>query len=432
MFSSATSFATSTSTAAASTKRSFETTAAREPGKHVKRSRFATSPDGREADVSISDGIDPGKSSSGLALVDASVVSINDTNLDDTNLDVFDDLEIVEDMLLPALPDLMLGAAMPSEISIDDLSFPDMCDALLNDISSVDTNLAGDGVEWMESFADLADIYMNDKIVIENVTCEDEVPVRSLKEDVENRVSLCNFFPHLITSLYNLPVCDNPICNLHCNVGQIYCMKCKECGQLAAVEADKEVRQELERGLEDVEDIGAHSTDDVATGVSSEHAKAVMESDNYKQLLRNPCKSPRNGASAYSNSTAVRNQLGNGIFPLGFRSFVLSSQRSFQLHLIPPIVHVLLHAFGYKKKDHAPLRELICAMILNGKLPLGNRFFFTRVESVIEILKESDWDIASKTLHEHTSIVIWATLSLLDLLAYGETYSMLDLLSNIF
>eukprot|EP00984_Skeletonema_dohrnii_P017777 scaffold8163_cov106-Skeletonema_dohrnii-CCMP3373.AAC.1 len=76
---------------------------------------------------------------------------------------------------------------MPSEISIDDLSFPDMCDALLNDISSVDTNLTGDGVEWMESFADLADIYMNDKIVIENVTCEDEVPVRSLKEDRSRR-----------------------------------------------------------------------------------------------------------------------------------------------------------------------------------------------------------------------------------------------------
>ena len=268
----------------------------------------------------------------------------------------------------------------------------------------------------------LADIYMGDVLICNDTAGRagvDEVQVKPLQEDISTRISLGNFLTHFITKTCNLQECENPSCNLYCYADDLHCKKCKECGYGLVLNRPP--------STPDIE-----PTDDNVTGVSEDDAKVVMESNAYKQLIKTPSKSPRKGLTAHSNSTAVRNQLGNGISPLGSTKMLLSWQRSFQLHLIPPFVFVLMSAFGYEKNLHQPLRELICSMILSEQLPSGSSFFFTRLLKLTDIVKENEWDIDMKEVHKHVSVIIWATLFLLDLLAYGESYSMLDMLANIF
>ncbi len=351
---------------------------------------------------------------------------------------------VVFDALMP-LPHGGRDAADPSVVSEDnDANFDGMDPMVLDALMSLphgpdtDPSVAGDDIALMlgvnmpsegQGLDEFVDAFGNedtdlDRMINDPNKCDDEVPVQPLVEDVSNRFSLGNFLPHIIRSVYNLQMCETPSCNLHCYDDKKYCTKCEECG-----EGSLSIRPAL-----DVEDIAAHPTDDNATGVSEEDAKAVMNSNLYEWLFENPCESPRKGVTAYSNSRAVRNQLGNGILHLGFSNMILSWQRSFQLHLIPPIVYVLMRAFGYEGKQHAPLRELICNMVLHEKLPFGNSFFFTRIEKLIEIVREMEGRVidTKKEVHEHVSVIIWASLFLLELLAYGESYSILDLLANNF
>jgi len=126
----------------------------------------------------------------------------------------------------------------------------------------------------------------------------------------------------MMSTLSNLQVCENPSCNLYCHRDDRNCNKCNECGY--------GLLSHRPPPTPDIE----HAYDVNATGVSEGDAKVVMELNAYKRLIKSPCKSPKKGPRAYSNSTAVWNQLCNGISPLGSTKMLLSWQRSFQLHLI--------------------------------------------------------------------------------------------------
>eukprot|EP00985_Skeletonema_marinoi_P024228 scaffold16734_cov130-Skeletonema_marinoi.AAC.1 len=83
--------------------------------------------------------------------------------------------------------------------------------------------------------------------------------------------------------------------------------------------------------------------------------------------MTKPCHSPasRRNGNAYERFFAVDNL---GDFNSNFQNIVGSKGRDHQISSIPLIVYVMMLALGFEKSE-VELREAICGMILEEKVP---------------------------------------------------------------
>ena len=236
-----------------------------------------------------------------------------------------------------------------------------------------------------------------------DITHDSEDKEKSTKP---KNVGVVFFLGHFASVKNNLPRCTSVECNLCCEApGEIYCRDCKFKSAAAYVPSNNNAE-----GIND-DDAGL-----------AEGNRGVTESVEYAALMSKPCHSPasRRNGNTYERFFAVDNL---GDFNSNFQNIVCSKGRDHQISSIPLIVYVMMLALGFEKTEKE-LREVICGMILEEKVPKYNNFIFNRLEKLGPMSRNKD-------ALKRVSVVVWASMFALDLLAYAESSNEVDKLANV-
>ena len=243
--------------------------------------------------------------------------------------------------------------------------------------------------------------------IINQVVKEKSTNTASLRDLKAKEVGVILFLAHFASVKNNLPGCTSDVCNLCCEApGEIYCRECKF-KSAAYVPSNNNAE-----GIND-DDAG------LAKGIAN---RSVIKSGEYAALMSKPCHSPasRRNGNTYERFFAVDNL---GDFNSNFQNIVGSKGRDHQISSIPLIVYVMMLALGFEKSE-VELREAICGMILEETVPKYNNFIFNRLQRLGPMSR-------NKNLLKRVSVVVWASLFALDLLAYTESSNEVDKLANV-
>ena len=262
--------------------------------------------------------------------------------------------------------------------------------------------------------------------------------VKSLSQTLKDGpTSLCNVLISILSILFCLVPCATKDCNLFAQKGGKHCMKCANEQGDDEVEDASVKRSDISpteglQGDDEVEDTTAEWSDNPpSVGVTEQQVENVCRSVAWENCMDRPCDSPKKkGDQCFNRTISVRDELPS--HQSNIRSMILSHRRGFQLHLIPLVVYIIMLSLGYERKKYRPLRELIVKMVLEEQLPQKNSFYFCKLPKVQALKKEHEWEIKQADLLKHVSLVVRAASLVLDLFAYAESFSMLELLANIF
>lgn len=211
-------------------------------------------------------------------------------------------------------------------------------------------------------------------------------------------VKLATFLAHFVSSKNGLSRCSSQNCGLFAPPGGILC---RQCGGESHV--------------------GVFSSPSL-TAPSETEQEVAVESEAYAALLASPCSSPTKESRPYERFNAV-SRLAN--FSSSFVNMIESKNaRLCQLPSIPVVVYVIMQSLGFPKRD-VESRKIVCDSVLDGKLPRFNKFFFSRMQGVGSSQDDS-------VLLRRLSVALWASLFVLDIIAFSEASNEPDKLANLF
>ena len=303
--------------------------------------------------------------------------------------------------LLDAGPPSLAG---PSHHSSDS---PSECADIINQVEDDGASLLDAGPPSLAdpSFHDSDSLSECADNIINQVVKEKLTKPASLKE---KKVGLAYFLGHFASVKNKLPGCTSDVCNLFCEAaGETYCRECKfKSASYVPTNNNAEGINDDYAGL--------------AKGIAN---RGITKSEEYAAFMLKPCHSPasRRNGNTYERFFAVDNL---GDFNSNFQNIVGSKGRDHQISSIPLIVYVMMLALGFEKSE-VKLREEICGMILEENVPKYNNFIFSRLHRFGPIGRNKDF-------LKRVSVVVWASLFALDLLAYTESSNEVDKLANVF
>ena len=326
------------------------------------------------------------------------------------------------DATLPFLPDLLPELPplpnSPNVVSTSDVSLDD--DVFLQ--SLVEDPLLN---QTRDGGLPLVDIDIYDVCFAD---CDDKSAARqvcSIDNSLQTSVAVHNTLAFFVGHSHGLLVCN---CHLFCQPGKNICRKCLDSSSGEGNIEDSE-NEEARAVSED-----ASAISEGASTISPEIVQKMVNSDVYCDLLERPCSSPKKKGkgNSFVGFDAVMEAWPKLTF--NFNNLTQSSAgRDLQLPSIPVVVHVMMKALKYKTKDDAPLRELICSMILSDKVPRQSRFFFSDkvMKKRLKLIGYDRDDDLQKIIMD-VSLVMRASMFVLDLFAYAEAFDMLDVVANFF
>ena len=244
-----------------------------------------------------------------------------------------------------------------------------------------------------------------------------DMEVTPLSESISDKVTVQNFIVHYLVNKCGLKVCSTQSCNLVCRLASCFCRKCSKESNVVSTAANDEGST-----------LSPHSVK-----VDREMVEKVEKSREYVKYIAKPCSSPKKGnKKAYRKSTAVQELLPPECGSWDFGNIVYSYKRGYQVGTIPTVVYIMMKALGFDRDAHAPLRELICSIILHETFPRSNGFLFSASYWRMK-LKEMQYEPEeAEEIAVDASIVVWSSIFLLDLLAYGKCLGMHDVVANVF
>lgn len=329
------------------------------------------------------------------------------------------------DATLPSLPDLLPelpplpnspNVVSTSDVSLDDLDDDVFLQSLVEDPllnQTRDGGLPSVDIDIYElCFAD----------------CDDGTSaarqVCSIDNSLQTRVAVPNILAFFVGHSHGLLVCN---CHLFCQPGKNICRKCLDSSSGGERNSEDSENEEARAVCED-----ASAISEGASTISPEIVQKMVNSDVYRGLLKMPCSSPKKKGkgNSFVGFDAVKEAWPKLTF--NFNNLTQSSAgRDLQLPSIPVVVYIMMKAMKYKTKDDAPLRELICSMILSDKVPRQSRFFFSD-KVMKKRLKSIGYDDRDDDFIMNVSLVLRASMFVLDLFAYAEAFDMLDVVANFF
>ena len=260
---------------------------------------------------------------------------------------------------------------------------------------------------------------------------------------------LSNLLGHHVQSIYKLMPCQTDKCSYLCLPGYEQCRKCSGLpdefqdqdsfpseSKAPSIETNAPTLDDNQGTTASAIDANSPPTSDnqdEAAAAKREAAEreqfklGVAQSQEYRDLMGNP--------TSQDLIWKVAELLaGKHLCNLDFRNLVRVKDRSLQIHLIPLIVHLLISAIdvGLDEEDTgigSGFFEAICEVILDEKLPQTNNFVYGRFPKTPKCGYTKYMN--SKQLH-NVSMIVWASLFVLDLFLYSEVYNQIDLLANLF
>ena len=181
---------------------------------------------------------------------------------------------------------------------------------------------------------------------------------------------------------------------------------------------------------------------DVLTSMKSDTIrKEIRESDVYKAFVKKPFNSlTSSGDEAYEQARKVNDLVHQktGIkYPIHatFSTITKCHKRCHELIHVPIIVHLMmwsLGSLGYKRRRIRNLRAFIVELVNNEEVPRQHKFYFRAATYKDDIMKLGYKEDEVPMVAQKISIVVRATLFLLDLISFADVYGMVDVVINIF
>ena len=271
------------------------------------------------------------------------------------------------------------------------------------------------GLSWLDPNGEFVD-----EEIMKFLAEETTVPrILALEERIKERVSLNSCLASFLREIFGLAVCKKECCNFFCPKGKDVCRNCAQSAPNAGDVVSDDEEEESE-----------------GTILSDDEVARLMDLDEYEQLLEKPCKSPLKSRHPFARSKAVQNKMPACSTSSNVNSITKSSQRAFQLHLIPVVVYIMMRSLGYERESHASLRAELCNIVMNETLPRNNKFLFCKRTWTCKLQNDLGYDNheVSKlvTIVKDASLITRATVFFLDLLATAEAYHKIDVVANIF
>lgn len=328
----------------------------------------------------------------------------------------------VVDATLPSLPDLLPELPplpiSPNVVSTSDVSLDDdvFLQSLVEDPLLNQTRDGGLPVVDLDIY-DLCFADCDDGTSATRQVC-------SIDNSLQTRVAVYNTLALFLGHSHGLLVCN---CHLFCQPGKNICRKCLDSSSGERNSEDSE-SEEARAVSED-----ASAISEGASTISPEIVQKMVNSDVYRGLLKMPCSSPKKKGkgNSFVGFDAVKEAWPKLTFNFNNLTQSRSAGRDLQLPSIPVVVYIMMKAMKYKTKDDAPLRVLICSMILSDKEPRQSRFFFSD-KVMKKRLKSIGYDDRDDDFIMNVSLVLRASMFVLDLFAYAEAFDMVDVVANFF
>lgn len=307
----------------------------------------------------------------------------------------------------------------PNVVSIDDSLDDEFLQGL--PVSLLDQTHDGAGLDPLIDV--IAAFFAENTESKEDITSARQVC--SIDTSLRTKVAVHNMLAFFVKHSHGLLVCN---CNLFCQRGKDICRKC-----IGSTSSDGNIEDSENEALAVSEDASTISPD--ASTISPESVQRMVNSDAYHDLLEWPCSSPMKGNGEANDTAFARFDIVNDLWPKPTFNFnnITQCDRDLQLPSIPVIVHIMMRALKYEMEGDAPLRDLICTMILSEKLPRQSKFFFSHRmwrDKLISIGYERDDDLEKIIMD--ASLILRSSLFLLDLFAYAEAFDMSDVVANFF